>query len=114
MGWSSIMLNLAGRGGRFRFCLQRERLVEEKKRVQTRLASRLSLVGEDGFEPSKHDATDLQSAPFGHSGILPYWSWWTDLNPRPADYKSAALPTELHQRIATIVIISLTAECVNA
>ena len=25
------------------------------------------------------------------------WSWWTDLNPRPADYKSAALPTELHQ-----------------
>ena len=57
------------------------------------------MVGEDGFEPSKHDATDLQSAPFGHSGILPYWSWWTDLNPRPADYKSAALPTELHQRI---------------
>ena len=27
------------------------------------------------------------------------WSWWTDLNPRPADYKSAALPTELHQPI---------------
>ena len=26
-----------------------------------------------------------------------YWSWWTDSNPRPADYKSAALPTELHQ-----------------
>ena len=26
------------------------------------------------------------------------WSWWTDSNPRPADYKSAALPTELHQR----------------
>jgi hypothetical protein len=25
------------------------------------------------------------------------WSWWTDLNPRPADYKSAALPAELHQ-----------------
>ncbi len=27
------------------------------------------------------------------------WSWWTDLNPRPADYKSAALPPELHQLI---------------
>ncbi len=27
------------------------------------------------------------------------WSWWTDSNPRPADYKSAALPTELHQPI---------------
>ena len=29
------------------------------------------LVGEDGFEPSKRNATDLQSAPFGHSGTLP-------------------------------------------
>ena len=55
------------------------------------------LVEEDGFGPSKSKTTDLQSAPFGHSGTPPYWSWWTDLNPRPADYKSAALPTELHQ-----------------
>ena len=31
-----------------------------------------ALVGEDGFEPSKRNATDLQSAPFGHSGTLPY------------------------------------------
>ena len=30
------------------------------------------LVGEGGFEPPKLEATDLQSAPFGHSGILPY------------------------------------------
>ena len=45
-------------------------------------------------------ATDLQSVPFGRSGTLPYWSWWTDSNPWPADYKSAALPTELHQRIS--------------
>ena len=30
------------------------------------------MVGEDGFEPSKSETTDLQSAPFGHSGILPY------------------------------------------
>ena len=75
----------------------------------------VSLVGEDGFEPSKHDATDFTvSAPLATREFSPYWSWWTDLNPRPADYKSAALPTELHQRIATIVIISLTAECVNA
>ena len=27
----------------------------------------------------------------------PWWSWREDLNPRPADYKSAALPTELRQ-----------------
>ena len=31
-------------------------------------------------------------------GNLP-WSWWWDLNPQPADYKSAALPIELHQHI---------------
>ena len=59
-------------------------------------------MGRDGFEPSKQVAADLQSVPFGHSGNPPNirvfnWSWWTDSNPRPADYKSAALPTELHQ-----------------
>ena len=32
----------------------------------------LFMVGEGGFEPPKLEATDLQSAPFGHSGILPY------------------------------------------
>ena len=30
------------------------------------------LVGEDGFEPSKRYAADLQSVPFGHSGNPPY------------------------------------------
>ena len=30
------------------------------------------MVGEDGFEPSKSLTTDLQSAPFGHSGTPPY------------------------------------------
>ena len=29
-------------------------------------------MGGDGFEPSKHYAADLQSVPFGHSGIHPY------------------------------------------
>ena len=33
------------------------------------------------------------------------WSWWTDSNPRPADYKSAALPAELHQQFPTAVPI---------
>ena len=54
------------------------------------------------------NATDLQSAPFGHSGTPPnmnFWSWWTDSNPRPADYKSAALPAELHQQFPTARII---------
>ena len=30
------------------------------------------VVEGDGFEPSKHSAADLQSAPFGHSGTLPF------------------------------------------
>ena len=30
------------------------------------------MVGEGGFEPPKSLTTDLQSAPFGHSGTLPY------------------------------------------
>ena len=74
---------------------------DEKKQPHLRLPF---LVEEDGFEPSKSKTTDLQSAPFGHLGTPPYeivetWSWWTDSNPRPADYKSAALPAELHQRV---------------
>ena len=38
------------------------------------------------------------------------WSWWTDLNPRPADYKSAALPTELHQHFFRFCL-SVSATC---
>ena len=30
---------------------------------------------------------------------MAFWSWRRDLNPRPADYKSAALPTELRQPV---------------
>ena len=33
----------------------------------------------------------------GTSPVLGEKSWWRDLNPQPADYKSAALPIELHQ-----------------
>jgi hypothetical protein len=52
------------------------------------------MVEEEGFEPSKSSTTDLQSAPFGRLGIPPFFTWSRaqDLNPQPADYKSAALP----------------------
>ena len=30
------------------------------------------MVGEGGFEPPKSVTTDLQSAPFGRSGTLPF------------------------------------------
>ncbi len=32
------------------------------------------LVEREGFEPSKPEAADLQSAPFNHSGISPHLS----------------------------------------
>ena len=46
--------------------------------------------------------------PLGNSPIFicADWSWWTDSNPRPADYKSAALPTELHQHLTGIARVS--------
>ena len=56
------------------------------------------MVEERGFEPLKAKPADLQSAPFDHSGTPPQWSRRSDLNGRPADYKSAALPTELHRQ----------------
>ena len=52
-------------------------------------------VGEGGFEPPKASPADLQSVPFGHSGIPPLrktQSRYSDSNRKPADYKSAALP----------------------
>ena len=42
-----------------------------KRKTGNRIAI-AGLVEEDGFEPSKSSTTDLQSAPFGHSGTPPY------------------------------------------
>ena len=40
------------------------------------------------------------------------WSWRRGSNPRPADYKSAALPTELHQQMGkTHFPLSSTLQC---
>src|SRR5690625_139867 len=36
-----------------------------------------------------------------HQACLVAWSWREESNPRPADYKSAALPTELRQHSTT-------------
>ena len=69
------------------------------------------LVEEDGFEPSKLTQQIYSLPPLATRELLQMktWSWWTDLNPRPADYKSAALPTELHQRI-TLIYYSIQLE----
>ena len=54
-----------------------------REKSKTPHLSMRSLVGEGGFEPPKSLTADLQSVPFGHSGIPPYseccvavkWSW---------------------------------------
>ena len=43
--------------------------------------------------------------PLGKSPIYEVWSWWTDSNPRPADYKSAALPAELYQHLSNEQVV---------
>ena len=36
-------------------------------------------------------------------GNLSVWSWWSESNQQPTDYKSVALPVELHQHIELLV-----------
>ncbi len=43
-----------------------------KVRCLTDLANPQYVVVGEGFEPSKTQSTDLQSAPFGHSGTPPF------------------------------------------
>ena len=73
----------------------------------------LFLVGEGGFEPPKpkqqiYSLPHLTALELSHIQfslrLEKNWSWWTDSNPRPADYKSAALPAELHQHLNARII----------
>ena len=54
-------------------------------------------VGEDGFEPPKVKTSRFTVCPIWPLWYLPKVDWrkslsrWRDSNPRPADYKSAAL-----------------------
>ncbi len=43
-------------------------------------------------------------------GTSRFWSWRRDLNPRPADYKSAALPTELRQHFFPLRLLYIQKE----
>ena len=62
------------------------------------------MVDGEGFEPSKTTANRFTACPLWPLGYpsasqcVSKWSWRWDLNPQPADYKSAALPIELRQR----------------
>ncbi len=46
--------------------------LHSKNKTDTAKAMSVLLVGAGGFEPPKALPTDLQSAPFGHSGTLPH------------------------------------------
>ena len=45
----------------------------DKIKTDTTKVVSVFMVEEGGFEPPKLQATDLQSAPFGHSGTLPHY-----------------------------------------
>ena len=93
---------------------------QAKSMTLRRIGEGSYLVGEDGFGPSKLNSNRFTVCPLwplGNSPIffflftaipcgvrIAFWSWWTDSNPRPADYKSAALPTELHQRFSSQLV----------
>ena len=63
-----------------------------------------------------YSLSPLATREFPHINLcrLLRWSWWTDSNPRPADYKSAALPTELHQHLTGSIIIANAGAFVNS
>ena len=48
-------------------------------------------MGRDGFEPAKQVAADLQSVPFGHSGIHPCHISLTVMNDTTTQNKMQAL-----------------------
>ena len=63
-----------------------------KQKASAELVEAFEWVEMDSNHRS-YKAADLQSAPFGHSGIYPafFLSLLSDSNQRPRDYKSRAL-----------------------
>ena len=85
--------------------------LEISSQTHTQTHTQTPFVGVIGFEPIQTESPDLQSGPALQlrrtpglycqntccENALSSSSRWRDSNPRPADYKSAALPTELHR-----------------
>ena len=74
--------------------------------VKTALRSRTVFGGGWWIRTTEGVASRFTVCPLWPLGKSPKytmfnWSWWTDSNPRPADYKSAALPAELHQHLTS-------------
>ena len=70
--------------------------------------------GELDSNQCRRKPAGLQPAPFGRSGIPPWGqvvhrtrqSWRRDLNPQPADYKSAALPLSYRGKLLNCITAS--------
>ena len=61
-----------------------------------RILSWLLTVKSGLIEVRRTESSDARS---GAGVVALKWCWREESNPRPADYKSAALPTELHQQV---------------
>ena len=55
------------------------------------------ITAEDGPGAQKPEIAGKPSPSWSSSFVSVSWSWRRDLNPRPSDYKSDALPAELRQ-----------------
>ena len=67
----------------------------------------LFLVGEAGFGPAKSKTTDLQSAPFGRSGIPPYFCFFC-FKPCKVYHKSYTLSTAFSKLVFQFFLDFLT------
>ena len=65
------------------------------------------MVEGDGFEPSKAQLTDLQSAPFGHSGIPRHMERMMRIELTPSAWKAEVLPLNYIRMSDTTMIIKL-------
>ena len=127
-GLPSRRLNPGGRGRIRTFVARKERQiysllvlathppVREKRKDTKSVSVKLASGEETGSAANENTKWTRvkRHQPFHVSmtGIAPphsprkWWSWRRELNPRPSDYKSDALPAELRQRRSNRVIIA--------
>ena len=67
------------------------------------------MVEGDGFEPSKAQLTDLQSAPFDHSGIPRHMERMMRIELTPSAWKAEVLPLNYIRISNTTIIIKFGA-----
>ena len=67
------------------------------------------MVEGDGFEPSKAQLTDLQSAPFGHSGIPRHLERMMRIELTPSAWKAEVLPLNYIRTMSTTIIYKVGA-----